>query len=207
MWILLISAGLGLKWIRISFAISIKIASVLAEGRGIIEWLVCIMPWCWCYQFLTCRNTKFRPASLKIKGSDKQLLASTFLIHQSFCNRGNGIPANHSEAIFYDLIQKFLEDPWRTVKGKMLLKELIKTKTKKTNKTRKYKKTNYNFYLWLFLLSSQLLWASTSSIYMGKKDSHAREGIVYPTVFDAVNSPSELLVLFFPFFPSASGSY
>lgn len=44
-------------------------------------------------------------------------------------------------------------------------------------------------------------------LYRGKKDSHAKARLVFPAVFNAVNGPSELLVLFFLFCPSASGSY
>lgn len=44
-------------------------------------------------------------------------------------------------------------------------------------------------------------------LYRGKKGCHAKEKLVLPAVFNAVNGPSELLVLFFLFCPSASGSY
>lgn len=124
---LFIAAGLGLRRICISFAISIKIASVLAGAHGIIEWLVCITPWCWCYQFPTSTRTKIRPASLKNKGSDKLTTCIHILIHHSFYNWGNGTADDLHEVISYDLIpERFLKDTWRTVEGQILLKQMIK---------------------------------------------------------------------------------
>lgn len=124
---LFIAAGLGLRRICISFAISIKIASVLAGAHGIIEWLVCITPWCWCYQFLTSTRTKIRPASLKNKGSDKLTTCIHILIHHSFYNWGNGTADDLHEVISYDLIpERFLKDTWRTVEGQILVKQMIK---------------------------------------------------------------------------------
>lgn len=39
------------------------------------------------------------------------------------------------------------------------------------------------------------------------KDSYAKERLVFPAVFNAINGLSELLVLFFLFCSSVSGSY
>lgn len=150
---------LGLRWICISFAISIKIASVLAEAHGIIEWLVCIMPWCWCYQFFASTSTKIRPASLKIKGSDKHLHPHS----NTFYNRGNGRSDNHYEVLLWfnsrEIFRRHLKDRhfWRS--------------------WLKQRNISCSFYVWLFLSSSPLLEASTSSICAGEKTAIDRKDL------------------------------